>query len=76
MEPLRKLAPGMGVSINEADIWEEDHEHAFWGDANYQRLAGIKRKLDPDNILSNYAAVGWDKSADRYKCYPKQDLGQ
>ena len=76
MEPLRKLAPDMGVSINEADIWEEDHEPAFWGDANYQRLAGIKRKVDPDNVLSTYMAVGWEKSADRYKCYPKQDLSQ
>jgi hypothetical protein len=72
MEPLRKLAPHMGVSLNEADIWEKDHRLAFWGEGNYEKLAAIKAEVDPDNVLSTYAAVGWDCRADRYRCYPKQ----
>jgi hypothetical protein len=72
MEPLRKLAPDMGVSLNEADIWEEDHALAFWGEGNYGKLAAIKAEVDPHNVLSNYAAVGWDRGADRYRCYPQQ----
>lgn len=72
MEPLRKLAPHMGVSLNEADIWEEHHELSFWGEDNYEKLTAIKAEVDPDNVLSTYAAVGWDDGADRYKCYPKQ----
>ena len=74
MEPFRKLAPNMGVSISEADIWEDDHERAFWGEENYKRLLGIKAQVDPHNVLSNYMAVGWEKGAERYRCYPKKDV--
>ena len=72
MNPLRELTPDMGVSINEADIWEENQEDAFWGHENFQRLLDIKHRVDPDNILTNFGAVGFDKNADRYKCYPEQ----
>jgi hypothetical protein len=72
MKPLRQLAPDMGVSLNEADIWEENSELAFWGAVNYEKLKGIKAIVDPDNVLSTYGAVGWEKGAARYKCYPKQ----
>ena len=70
MEPLRGLTPDMGVSINEADIWEPNAGRAFWGEGNLQRLEGIK-KIDPGNLMTNWGAVGWDEGDERYKCYPK-----
>jgi berberine-like enzyme len=70
---LRDLATGMGGSINEADIWEEDHADLFWGKENYERLLKIKNRVDPENLLTNYHAVGWDSKDARYQCYPKQD---
>ena len=72
MEPLRKLAPEMGVAINEADVWEKDPEDSFWGKDNYQVLLAIKRKIDPDNVMTNYGAVAWEPDDARFKCYPKQ----
>ena len=71
MEPLRKLAPNMAVSINEADIWEQDSHLAYWGQDNHDRLRCIKKRVDPENILSNYGAVNWDQNAERYHCYPR-----
>lgn len=72
MEPLRQLTTGMGVSINEADIWEEKGELAFWGAANYQRLLDEKKKRDPENLLTNWGAVNWNPNDNRYRCYPGQ----
>ncbi|KAH8654466.1 hypothetical protein BGZ60DRAFT_532835 [Tricladium varicosporioides] len=54
---LRKLAPDMGSYINEADANEPDYQHAFWG-ANYERLKGIKRGVDPDDVLWCHPCVG------------------
>lgn len=71
LEPLRKETPNMGVSINEADIWEENHQLAFWGQENYDKLVQIKAQVDPNNLLSNWMAVGWNTNEDRFRCYPK-----
>lgn len=49
-ETLRRLMPGAGAYINEAtfdeDTWKED----YFG-SNYDRLAAIKKKYDPDHLL-------------------------
>ena len=64
--------PDTGVSINEADIWEEEHTEVFWGRSNHEKLKMIKASVDPDNVLTNYQAVNWEGStAARYRCYPK-----
>ncbi|KAL8243910.1 hypothetical protein R6Q59_010168 [Mikania micrantha] len=68
---IRNLAPEMGISISESEIWEESHEQSFWGTENYARLLDVKKRVDPDNIMSNYHAVGWNSEAERYRCYPK-----
>lgn len=70
MEPLRQRFPGMGVSLNEADIWEENAAEAFWGD-NYTPLTVTKMEVDPWNRFSNWDAVGWDSGEERYACYPR-----
>ena len=70
LQPLRNLTPGMGVSINEADIWEPEHADGFWGATNHARLSEIKLEVDPTNVLTNWMAVGWEEGAERFKCYP------
>ena len=56
-KPLRDQAPDSGAYINEADINEPDHQHAFWG-SNYERLLRIKRQVDPNGVFWCKACVG------------------
>ena len=58
VEWLRKLASDMGISLNEADVWEENAEKSFWGEDNYRNLMEIKMKVGPGNLLTNWGAVG------------------
>ncbi|KGO72709.1 FAD linked oxidase, N-terminal [Penicillium italicum] len=60
LEPqLRKLTPGSGTYLNEANFmlrtWKED----FYG-ANYDRLRAIKKKYDPEDLFYAHSAVGSD----------------
>ncbi|KAJ7590276.1 FAD-binding domain-containing protein, partial [Mycena floridula] len=65
---LRALTPGSGSYLNEADVYEPDHEASFWGN-NYPRLLEIKKKYDPDHLLDVWHGVGWRGAQDsRYKC--------
>ncbi|KAH8907907.1 FAD-binding domain-containing protein [Coniochaeta sp. PMI_546] len=57
IEPLRKLAPDMGAYMNEANPYEPDWQHQFWG-TNYERLVTIKRAVDPDDVLWCTPCVG------------------
>ena len=54
---IRKLAPEMGVYMNEGFLYEPNWQREFWGE-NYARLLNIKRKIDPDDILWCYPCVG------------------
>lgn len=56
-EPLRKLAPGMGAYVNENNPAEPDWQRSFWGE-NYDRLVGIKRAVDPFDVLWCHPCVG------------------
>ncbi|KAL0572750.1 hypothetical protein V5O48_009214 [Marasmius crinis-equi] len=57
---LRKISPGSGTYLNEADLFEPDFKGAFYG-VNYDRLLSIKDKWDPDKVLYGYTAVGGDR---------------
>ncbi|KAL4801828.1 hypothetical protein BDV18DRAFT_70148 [Aspergillus unguis] len=70
MNPLREFTPDSGAYINEADPWEPDHIHSFWGQENYDRLLKIKKEVDPDNLLMVHQGVGWDEHDGRFDCYP------
>lgn len=72
MNKIREIAPGMGVSINEADIWEVDQPESYWGKENFGWLARIKHDVDPENVLTNWGAVGWNERDNRFKCYPRR----
>ncbi|KAF9013840.1 FAD-binding domain-containing protein [Hymenopellis radicata] len=66
---LRDIAPESGAYGNEADIYDPDHERAFWGD-NYPKLLELKQKFDPVGLLDCWYCVGW-RGADnsRFQCY-------
>ncbi|KAK7531271.1 hypothetical protein IWX49DRAFT_512305 [Phyllosticta citricarpa] len=69
-ERLAALTPGSGVYQNEADTFQSDSEEAFWGRENYEKLYQIKRRVDPDNILTCNQCIGWQPDDVRYSCYP------
>ncbi|KAJ7017040.1 hypothetical protein C8F04DRAFT_484826 [Mycena alexandri] len=54
--------------LNEADVYEPNHEVAFWG-SNYPRLLKIKQKYDPLNLLDCWQCVGWNPQSRRFSCY-------
>ncbi|CAE6373509.1 unnamed protein product [Rhizoctonia solani] len=69
MDPLRKLTPGGGAYQNEADVYEPDVTHSFWG-SNYPKLLAIKNKYDPDGLLDCWHCVGWKgKNTAIASCY-------
>ncbi|KAK5995931.1 FAD-linked oxidoreductase OXR2-like protein [Cladobotryum mycophilum] len=69
MDPMRAITPDGGAYQNEADVYEPDPIGSFWGAENYARLLSIKRQLDPDNLLSCWNCIGWNKSDERHQCY-------
>lgn len=71
MNPLRDFTPEAGAYQNEGDVFETDPASTFWGAVNYNCLLAIKKEVDPDNILSVHQGIGWDKTDERYSCYPE-----
>ncbi|TFK51006.1 FAD-binding domain-containing protein [Heliocybe sulcata] len=65
IQPLRELAPPPlgGQYLNEPDMLEVNWQAAYWGDAHYARLLGIKKQIDPSDLLLVKKGVnseGWD----------------
>ncbi|OAA70999.1 isoamyl alcohol oxidase [Akanthomyces lecanii RCEF 1005] len=58
VEPLKKLSPGGGAYLNEANYLEPDWKQTFFG-AFYDRLAAVKSKYDPTHLFDCYKCVGW-----------------
>ncbi len=51
----------------QADVYEPNWQETFWGD-NYPRLLGLKRLVDPYDVLWCYPCVGserWKEVGDR-----------
>lgn len=57
MALFKKAAPNAGAYANEADYFEKNWQHDFWG-SNYSRLLKIKQKYDPDNLFTCHHCVG------------------
>jgi hypothetical protein len=74
-EILRKLVPDGGAYLNEADVFQTDPIGTFWGQQKYNRLLAIKKKIDPDNLLTGWGSIGWNPSDERYACYPSVPRG-
>ncbi|KIJ42536.1 hypothetical protein M422DRAFT_170983 [Sphaerobolus stellatus SS14] len=67
MEGVRKVA-GHAAYMNEADVYEENWQEAFFG-SNYDKLLAIKNKYDPNHLLDCWQCVGWNRDSPRYSCY-------
>jgi FAD/FMN-containing dehydrogenase len=57
MDHLRALVPNPGAYVSESNYFEKDWQQSYWG-TNYQRLADIKKKYDPDGLFFVHNGVG------------------
>jgi FAD/FMN-containing dehydrogenase len=48
---------GTGAYVSESNFFEQDWQHAYWG-SNYERLASVKKKYDPDGLFFVHNGVG------------------
>lgn len=65
----REWNPEGGAYMNEANAFNAEFKHDFYGE-NYQRLLDIKKKFDPQEslyVLSGVGSDGWDYNLDTGK---------
>jgi berberine-like enzyme len=63
--PVNSLICG-NKSVSESNYFEKGWQQAYWG-SNYNRLAEIKRKYDPDGLFIVHNGVGSEQwSADGF----------
>ncbi|KAJ7813344.1 hypothetical protein B0H14DRAFT_3750618 [Mycena olivaceomarginata] len=67
VDNLRRITPDAAY-LNEADVYEPNHEASFWG-SHYQELLRIERKYDPRQLLDCWQCVGWNPESPRFSCY-------
>ena len=67
---VEELTPGSGSYFNEDSPWNKNWHENWWGE-NYPRLLSIKKKFDPNGVLSCWKCVGFDESAAavNFPCY-------
>ncbi|KAH7388921.1 FAD binding domain-containing protein [Cadophora sp. MPI-SDFR-AT-0126] len=51
MEKIRRVTPGGGAYMNEADLLEPEWQESFFGRENYEKLVGIKKNWDPWGVF-------------------------
>ncbi|KAG0247767.1 hypothetical protein BG011_000956 [Mortierella polycephala] len=64
---LRKLSPGSGAYVNEADPNEPNWQTSFFG-SNYPRLKAIKDKVDPEGLFTCRNCVGSEDWTKDFNC--------
>lgn len=67
IDNLRRITPDAAY-LNEADVYEPNHEVAFWGE-HYPKLLRLKEKYDPNHLLDCWHCVGWKRNSARFSCY-------
>ncbi|KAK7914130.1 hypothetical protein PG985_011833 [Apiospora marii] len=66
-----------GSYANEANLFTQDWQEAWWGRENYERLLETKKKYDPDGLMNCWKCVGFDEAdfgSDRFRCQGKLQL--
>ncbi|KAJ4350426.1 uncharacterized protein N0V89_009047 [Didymosphaeria variabile] len=64
VQNLRDLSPETGAYFNEADSYEPEWQHAFFGE-HYEKLKEVKTKYDPENVLWCRRCVGSEALVER-----------
>jgi FAD/FMN-containing dehydrogenase len=65
-DALLTIAPGAGAYVSEADFFDPDWKTRYWG-PNFDRLAAIKKRYDPEGLFFTHHGVGSDEwSADGF----------
>ena len=65
-DALLTVAPGAGAYLSEADFFDPDWKARYWG-PNFDRLAAIKKRYDPEGLFFTHHGVGSDEwSADGF----------
>jgi FAD/FMN-containing dehydrogenase len=60
------VAPRAGAYLSESDFFDPDWKRTYWG-PNYDRLATIKKRYDPEGLFFTHHGVGSDEwSADGF----------
>ena len=73
---LEELTPGSGTHSVEADPFTRDWRRAFWGE-NYEPLVQVKRKYDPDRLLSCWRCMEFEEEDnEEFECYHGVDGGR
>jgi hypothetical protein len=54
------VAPGAGAYLSEADFFDPNWKASYWG-ANFDRLAAIKKRYDPEGLFFTHHGVGSDE---------------
>ncbi|KAL9096405.1 MAG: hypothetical protein Q9165_001402 [Trypethelium subeluteriae] len=65
---LEALMPESGAYMNEANPWTEGWQEAWWGKENYARLLEVKKRYDPDGLLSCWKCVGFEEGSGDFGC--------
>ncbi|KAH8597085.1 hypothetical protein B0O99DRAFT_85648 [Bisporella sp. PMI_857] len=75
-EKMHELVPNGGAYFNEANPWTKDWKEDWWSD-NYETLLAIKKKYDPEELLSCWKCVGFEESSavERFPCFQAFELG-
>ncbi|KAF2097315.1 FAD-binding domain-containing protein [Rhizodiscina lignyota] len=75
MEKAKELAPDSGAYMNEAFPWTVDWQQDWWGESSYMRLLEIKKRYDPDGLLSCWKCIGFkvSDSKEKFPCFGKSD---
>ncbi len=60
MNELLRIVPDAGSYVAESDFFQKNWQQAFWG-LNYERLAEVKKKYDPDGLFFVRHGVGSEK---------------
>jgi hypothetical protein len=57
---LMTIAPGAGSYLSEADFFDQNWKSRYWG-PNFDRLATVKKRYDPDGLFFTHHGVGSDE---------------